>query len=191
MGASSKAEVMKRYVEAWERNDWEAATAIWADNVIHHVLGRGPLAGDFHDKQAFLDHYGQVFAELGGTIEVVEFHDVLSQRGPCRRPSQRAGGAGGAEPRVQPRRGVPPTRRQDCANVVAGLRPVCVRRVLVLESQSLSLSLFHRTSRKVWHSQKSARRGRSQSNLREHLLGFPRLGASLSDGSRSPSQGCL
>ena len=77
MGASSKAEVMKRYVEAWERNDWEAATAIWADNVIHHVPGRGPLAGDFHDKQAFLDHYGQVFAELGGTIEVVEFHDVL------------------------------------------------------------------------------------------------------------------
>ena len=58
MGASSKAEVMKRYVEAWERNDWEAATAIWADNVIHHVPGRGPLAGDFHDKQALLDHYG-------------------------------------------------------------------------------------------------------------------------------------
>ncbi len=77
MGASSKAEVMKRYVEAWERNDWEAATAIWADNVIHHVPGRSPLAGDFHDKQALLDHYGQVFAELGGTIEVVEFHDVL------------------------------------------------------------------------------------------------------------------
>src|SRR5918999_744412 len=94
MGASSNAEMMKRYVEAWEHNDWEAATAIWADNVIHHVPGRGPLAGDFHDKQAFLDHYGQVFAELGGTIEVVEFHDVLSQRGPCRRPSQRAGGAG-------------------------------------------------------------------------------------------------
>jgi uncharacterized protein len=77
MGASSNAEVMRRYVEAWERNDSEAATALWDDDVVHHVPGRSPLAGDFHGKQAFLDHYGKVFAELGGIIEVVEFHDVL------------------------------------------------------------------------------------------------------------------
>ncbi len=77
MDASSKAEVMRRYVEAWERCDWEAATALWDDDIVHHVPGRSPLAGDFHGKQAFLDHYGRVFAELGGTIEVVEFHDVL------------------------------------------------------------------------------------------------------------------
>jgi hypothetical protein len=38
---------------------------------------RSSLAGDFSGKQAFLDYYGRVFAELGGTIEVVEFHDVL------------------------------------------------------------------------------------------------------------------
>jgi ketosteroid isomerase-like protein len=68
MDASSNSEVMQRYVEAWERNDWEAATAIWADDIIHHVPGRSPLAGDFFGKQAFLDHYGRVFAEL---------HDVL------------------------------------------------------------------------------------------------------------------
>ena len=68
---------MKRYVEAWERNDWEAATAIWADDVVHHVPGRSRLAGDFAGKQVFLDHYGRVFAELSGTIEVVECHDVL------------------------------------------------------------------------------------------------------------------
>jgi ketosteroid isomerase-like protein len=78
MDASSKAEVMRRYVEAWERNDREAAMALWADDIVHHVPGRSPLAGDFHGKQAFLDHYGKVFAELGGTIEVVEFHDVLA-----------------------------------------------------------------------------------------------------------------
>jgi ketosteroid isomerase-like protein len=77
MDASSKAEVMERFVEAWERSDWEAATAIWADDVVHHVPGRSQLAGDFFGKQAFLDHYGRVLAELGGTIEVVEFHDVL------------------------------------------------------------------------------------------------------------------
>ena len=39
MDASSKAEVMKRYVEAFKRKDWEAATAFWADDIVL-VLGK-------------------------------------------------------------------------------------------------------------------------------------------------------
>jgi ketosteroid isomerase-like protein len=70
--------VMSRYREAWQRNDWDAATAIWSDGVTHHVPGRHRLAGTFHGKQPFLDHYRQMFDELGGTIEVVSIHDVLT-----------------------------------------------------------------------------------------------------------------
>jgi ketosteroid isomerase-like protein len=33
------AEVMGRYVEAWERNDPEGAMALWADDIVHHVPG--------------------------------------------------------------------------------------------------------------------------------------------------------
>ena len=77
MDASSKAEVMKRYVEAFQRRDWEAATAFWADDIILHAQGRHPLAGEFFGKQAFLEHVGRVSAELGGTIELVEVYDVL------------------------------------------------------------------------------------------------------------------
>ena len=77
MDASSNTEVIKRYVEAFERKDWGAATAFWADDVACHVQGRNPLAGDFVGKQTFLEHYGRVFAELGGTMELVEVHDVL------------------------------------------------------------------------------------------------------------------
>ena len=68
---------MERYVEAFERSDWDAATAFWADDVVLHVQGRSPLAGDFCGKQAFLDHYGGVVAELGGMIELAEVYDVL------------------------------------------------------------------------------------------------------------------
>ena len=50
MDASSKAEVMKRYMEAFERKDWEAATAFWADDIILHAQGRHPLAGEFFGK---------------------------------------------------------------------------------------------------------------------------------------------
>jgi uncharacterized protein len=77
MDASSKAEVMKRYVEAFKRKDWDAATAFWADDIVLHAQGRHPLAGDFFGKQAFLDHVGRVSAQLGGTIELVEVYDVM------------------------------------------------------------------------------------------------------------------
>ena len=77
MGKAENAEIMRGYVEAWERNDCDAALAFWSDDIIHHVPGRSRLAGDFHGKQAFLEHYGKVFADLGGTIEVVAGHDVL------------------------------------------------------------------------------------------------------------------
>src|ERR671933_1133233 len=77
MDASSKAEVMKRYVEAFKRRDWEVATAFWAEDIVLHAQGRNPLAGDFFGKQAFLDHVGRVSAQLGGTIELVEVYEVL------------------------------------------------------------------------------------------------------------------
>ena len=77
MNREDNAEVMRRYAGAWSRNDWDAAIAFWADDVVHHVPGRHRLAGDFVGKQAFLDAYMAIFAELGGTIEVVAVHDVL------------------------------------------------------------------------------------------------------------------
>jgi ketosteroid isomerase-like protein len=77
MDASSKTEIMKRYVEAFKRKDWEAATAFWAEDIVLHAQGRHPLAGDFFGKQAFLEHVGRVSAQLGGTIELVEVYDVM------------------------------------------------------------------------------------------------------------------
>jgi uncharacterized protein len=74
---STNAEVLKQYVAAFGRKDWEAATAFWADDVVLHVQGRNPLAGDFVGKHAFLGHYGRLFAELGGTMELVEVREVL------------------------------------------------------------------------------------------------------------------
>jgi uncharacterized protein (TIGR02246 family) len=71
------AALMRQYGDAWTRGDAEAAMAFWADDVIHHVPGRSRLAGDWAGKEAFLAAYGAIFDELNGTIEVVEFHDLL------------------------------------------------------------------------------------------------------------------
>lgn len=70
-------EVMARYQDAWQRNDWDEAMAIWSDDIVHHVPGHGPLSGTFTGKASFLDHYTSIFEKLGGTIEVVGFHDML------------------------------------------------------------------------------------------------------------------
>jgi ketosteroid isomerase-like protein len=70
-GADPKA--MKRYLEAVERKDWQAATAFCADDVVLHFPGRSPFVG----KEAFLERYDRLREELGGTIELAEVREVL------------------------------------------------------------------------------------------------------------------
>lgn len=53
--------MMQRYVEASERNDWEAATAFWADDIVVYALDRDPQAGDFLGKRACPEHAGRIF----------------------------------------------------------------------------------------------------------------------------------
>ncbi len=113
MDASSKAEVMKRYVEAFKRKDWDAATEFWADDIVLHAQGRHPLAGDFFGKQAFLDHVGQVSAQLGGTIELVEVYDVMFSTEHAVAWVKERAVRGGAESSVRPGERVSDERRQD------------------------------------------------------------------------------
>lgn len=70
-------EAMQRYVEALERKDLKAASAFWAENVLLHFPGKNPFSGDLVGKEAFLEHYGRLSTELGGTIELAEVHEVL------------------------------------------------------------------------------------------------------------------
>jgi hypothetical protein len=70
--------IFSRYHQAWLDDDWDAAVAMWSDDVVHHVPGRHRLAGTFRGKQAFLEHSHRVFDELGGTVEVVGVHDFLT-----------------------------------------------------------------------------------------------------------------
>ena len=71
-------EVFARYHRAWVDHDFEAAVALWADDVVHHVAGRHRLAGTFLGTRAYLDHHRVAFAELGGTVDLVAVHDVLA-----------------------------------------------------------------------------------------------------------------
>ena len=71
-------EVFREYHRAWIDDDWEAAVALWSDDVVHHVPGHHRFAGTFRGKQAFLDHLQAAFEEAGGRVEVVGVHDFVS-----------------------------------------------------------------------------------------------------------------
>ncbi len=46
-------------------------------DVLLYFPGRNPFSGGFVGKEAFLEHYGRLSAELGGTVELAEVHEVL------------------------------------------------------------------------------------------------------------------
>lgn len=105
--------------------------ALWVDDVVNHVPGISPLADDFSGKSAYLDQYGRVFEQLEGTIEVVEVHDVLVGEDTLS-PWSRSGRCAGNRALRETTRRVGHHRTQDSGDVVARLRPVRARRVLVL-----------------------------------------------------------
>jgi ketosteroid isomerase-like protein len=76
-------QLMRDYFEAWLAHDWDRALSFWDDQVVDHVPGRSRLAGDFQGKAAFLDAYERAFKELGGTIGVVNLHEVLVKGEPA------------------------------------------------------------------------------------------------------------
>src|SRR5215216_1354330 len=69
------ATVMRSYVEAMQRGDWDAGLGYLADDVVLHVPGRSPLAGEHRGRAAargYLDaavaHAGDVEVELIDTL---------------------------------------------------------------------------------------------------------------------------
>jgi len=71
-------DIFSRYCQAWIDKDWDAAVALWSDDIVHHLPGRHYFAGTFQGKQAFIDHLERGFETLGGTMEVVAMHDFLT-----------------------------------------------------------------------------------------------------------------
>lgn len=70
-------DVIRSYVTAFARGDLEAAKAYLADDVVYHVGGHHPLAGDYRGKDAVIDFFQRRSARTDGTFKVVP-HDLLA-----------------------------------------------------------------------------------------------------------------
>ena len=57
-------DVMRRYLEAVQRGDWETGFGFFADDIVLHVPGRSSLAGEHSGRPAAEGHLP------GGAVEI-------------------------------------------------------------------------------------------------------------------------
>ena len=76
--ADQNGAVIRTAYEAFSRGDIPAAMNAFADDILWHVPGRGPLSRDYHGRNEVLGFFGQVGALSAGTFRV-QIDDVLTK----------------------------------------------------------------------------------------------------------------
>jgi uncharacterized protein len=70
-------ELTRRGYEAFAKGDLATLTDLIADDATWHVLGVGPLSGDYRGRDQVFGFFGRLFEETGGTFRL-DVHDVLA-----------------------------------------------------------------------------------------------------------------
>ena len=71
-------DMLRRYVEATNAGDAQAALAFFAPDMVMHMGGRGRHAGTYHGPEGYLDYYTRVHQDTAGAVEILELHDILA-----------------------------------------------------------------------------------------------------------------
>ena len=75
MAEHPNAELWRKGQEAFSRRDMDSLRTFWADDIVYHVTGGNPIAGDHRGLDAVL----ALFAKLVEmNVRIVEVHDVLA-----------------------------------------------------------------------------------------------------------------
>jgi ketosteroid isomerase-like protein len=78
MAEHPNATMMRRLYEQFARGDVEGFLESFADDVVWHVPGRCPIAGDYKGSQALLGYLSAIDELSGGTYRISEVHDVIA-----------------------------------------------------------------------------------------------------------------
>lgn len=70
-------DVIRSYVTAFAHGDLDTAKSYLADEIVYHVGGHHPLAGDYRGKDPVVAFFKQRSDRTGGTFKVVP-HDLLA-----------------------------------------------------------------------------------------------------------------
>lgn len=57
MSAAASIQTLNEYNDAWKRGDLEAGAGFYAEDIVVHMGGLGPLSGDYLGRDAFLENW--------------------------------------------------------------------------------------------------------------------------------------
>lgn len=69
--------LLRRGYDAFGKGDMATIAELFADDIIWHVPGNNPLAGDYKGRDNVLAYFGKSVELTGGTLKV-EVHDILA-----------------------------------------------------------------------------------------------------------------
>ena len=67
----------RRAYDAFGRGDMATVSELMAEDTVWHILGQGPLAGDYKGKEAVFGFFGKLMELTGGSFKL-EIHDSLA-----------------------------------------------------------------------------------------------------------------
>jgi ketosteroid isomerase-like protein len=73
--ADDNLELMRKAYDALGAGDFATLMSLWSDDVIAHVPGNSPVAGEYRGKEAVAGYVGKLAELSGGTLRF-EPHDV-------------------------------------------------------------------------------------------------------------------
>lgn len=75
--AHTNEDLLRRGYEAFATGDMDTLNEQFADDIVFHVAGRSPFAGDYKGKQEVFAFFGRLAQETEGTFRN-EVHDILA-----------------------------------------------------------------------------------------------------------------
>ena len=67
----------RKAYDAFGRGDMATVGELMTDDTVWHILGHGPLAGDYKGKDAVFGFFGKLMELTGGSFKL-EIHDILA-----------------------------------------------------------------------------------------------------------------
>ncbi len=78
MAEHPNAELWRKGQEAFSRRDMDSLRTFWADDIVYHVPGAHPIAGEHKDLNGVLAFFARLADLTGGTVRIVDVHDVFA-----------------------------------------------------------------------------------------------------------------
>jgi ketosteroid isomerase-like protein len=68
---------LRKGYAAYSSGDLDTLTDLFADDILWHVAGRSPIAGDYKGRDAVFGFFGKLMELSGGTF-AIDVHDILA-----------------------------------------------------------------------------------------------------------------